>query len=161
MQLGTLHPVREGSTVGRLCSQLLAEPTVMLLFTVPLNGYTIVATAFIVTPYSSSAQPCLRGPTCRRSVCVAMSCVGGFFSPGGAYNSVWDSVKPLVFQHHLSTGCPAAGVYVSRCRVVVEVSILTVLMILYGSACGRWLKIRWVVFLHAEWLVQQHRRYLR
>ena len=34
----------------------IAEPTVML-FTVPLNGYTIVATAFIVTPCSSSAQP--------------------------------------------------------------------------------------------------------
>ena len=55
----------------------VAEPTVMS-FTVPLNGYTIVATAFIVIPYSSSAQPCLRGPMCCRSVCVAMSCVGGF-----------------------------------------------------------------------------------
>ena len=70
-------PLRD-SGLGRLCSQLLAEPTVTLLFTVPVNGYTIVATAFVVTPYSSLAQPWLRGPLCCGSVCVAMSCVGGF-----------------------------------------------------------------------------------
>ena len=32
---------------------------------------------------------------CCGSVCVVMSCGGGFFSPGGAYDSVWDSVKPI------------------------------------------------------------------
>ena len=58
-----------------------------------------------------------------------------------------------------STGCPAAGLYAPRCRVVVEVSILTVLMILYGSACRRWLE-HVGSCLHAELLVQQQRRYL-
>ena len=38
-----------------------------------------------------------------------MSCVGGFFSPGGAYNSVWDSVKPIVFQHHFVDRLPCCG----------------------------------------------------
>ena len=27
--------------------------------------------------------------------CVAMSCGGGFFTPDGAYDSVWDGVRPL------------------------------------------------------------------
>ena len=31
---------------------------------------------------------------CCGGVCVAMSCGGGFFTPGGAYDSGWDSVKP-------------------------------------------------------------------
>ena len=28
-------------------------------------------------------------------VCVAMSCGGGFLTPDGTYDSVWDSVKPV------------------------------------------------------------------
>ena len=49
-------------------------------FTVPLDGCTIVATAFIVTPFSSLADsPDSAGPLCCGSDCVAMSCVGGFF----------------------------------------------------------------------------------
>ena len=40
-------------------------------------------------------------PLCCGSVCVAMSCGGGFFSPGGAYDSVWDSVKPMDIPHQL------------------------------------------------------------
>ena len=38
----------------------VAEPTVMS-FTVPLNGCTIVATAFVVTSCSSSAAQCAAG----------------------------------------------------------------------------------------------------
>ena len=84
----------------------IAEPTVMLL-TVPVNGYTIVATAFVVTPYSSSAD----------SPDSAAPCAAGVFasrcrSPGGAYDSVWDSVMPIAgkflinyFQHHYDGGC--------------------------------------------------------
>ena len=41
-----------------------------------------------------------------------MSCGGGFFTPYGAYDSVWDSVKPIAgkflinyFQHHYDVGC--------------------------------------------------------
>ena len=57
----------------------IVEPTVML-FTVPVNGYTIVATAIVVTPYSSSADgPDSAAPLCCRGVCVAMSCGGGCF----------------------------------------------------------------------------------
>ena len=51
-----------------------------------------------------------RLPRCE-SVCVAMSCGGGF-TPGGAYDSVWDSVKPMTgkyivycFQYQEDVGC--------------------------------------------------------
>ena len=65
-------------------------------FTVPLNGYSIVATASVVTSYSPSADcPGSAAPMCCGSVCVAMSCGGRFFTPGGAYDSVWDSVRPM------------------------------------------------------------------
>ena len=66
----------------------VAEPIVM--FTVPWIGCTIVATANVVT--SSSSADCA---DCCRSVYVAMSCGGGFFTPGAAYDAVWDSVKPM------------------------------------------------------------------
>ena len=57
-------------------------------FTVPLNYWTIAATATVVTSCSSSTD-------CG-GVCVTMSCGGGFFTPGGAYDSVWDSVRPMI-----------------------------------------------------------------
>ena len=57
----------------------------MVSFTVPLNGWTIAATATVVISCSSSA------------------------------------------------GCSAAGVYASRCRVVVDFSLLMVLTILFGT----------------------------
>ena len=63
--------------------------------TVPLDGCTIVATATVVILFSPSADcPGSAAPLCCGSVCVAMSCCGGF-SPGGDYDSVWDSVKPM------------------------------------------------------------------
>ena len=81
-------------------------------FTAPLNGFTIVATATVVTSYSSSADcPFSAAPMCCGSVCVAMSCGGGFFTPGGAYDSVWDSVRPMTgkylnyFQYQEDVGC--------------------------------------------------------
>ena len=64
----------------------VAELTVMS-FTVPWNGYSIVATATVVTS-------CSCGLLCCGSVCVAMSCGGGF-TADGTYDSVWDSVKPV------------------------------------------------------------------
>ena len=39
-------------------------------------------------PYSAA-------PMCCGGICVAMSCGGGGFSPDGAYDSVWDGVRPL------------------------------------------------------------------
>ena len=51
----------------------VAEPIVMS-FTVPWIVRTIVATAYVVTSFSSADCP-----DCCRSVYVAMSCGGGFF----------------------------------------------------------------------------------
>ena len=50
------------------CTAPVVELT-LASFTVPLNGWTIVATATVVTSCSSSG------------VCVAMSCGGGGFTP--------------------------------------------------------------------------------
>ena len=67
-----------------------------MLFTVPLSDSIIAATATAVTTCLSSAD-CSdsAAPMCSVNVCVAMSCAGGSFSPVGAYDSLWDSVKPL------------------------------------------------------------------
>ena len=61
--------------------------------------------------YSNSRDPDSASPMCCGSVCVAMSCGGGF-TPGGAYDSVWDSVKPMTgnfffyyFQYQEFVGC--------------------------------------------------------
>ena len=73
----------------------VAEPIVVSVHC-PFEWFLlIVATATGVTSYSSSAD-CFgsAAPLCCESVCVAMSCGGGF-TPGGAYDSVWDSVKPM------------------------------------------------------------------
>ena len=69
---------------------------IVVSFTVPLNGYIIVATATVVTWYSSSADcPGSVAPMCCGGVCVAMSCGGGGFTRDGAYDFVWDSVRPM------------------------------------------------------------------
>ena len=74
-------------------------------FTVPLNGWIIAATATVVISCSSADMCC-------GSVCVAMSCGGGF-TPGGAYDSVWDSVKPMTgkFFFLISSFKRSLGVY--------------------------------------------------
>ena len=51
-----------------------------MLFIVPLNGDTIVATAIVVTPYSSLADgPDSAAHLCFGGVCVAILCGGGCF----------------------------------------------------------------------------------
>ena len=88
-------PVSSGKYSGAFVfTAPVAEPTVVL-FTVPLNGFIIVATATVVTSYSSSADSLALWPQC------------------------------------------AAEVFASRCRVVVEVSLVMVLTISFGTACGR------------------------
>ena len=49
---------------------------------------------------------------CCGGVCIAMSSGGGVFTPGGAYDSVWNSVKPMTgkyfinyFQYQEVVGC--------------------------------------------------------
>ena len=65
-----------------------------------------------MTPYSSSAVSPVSAAPCAAGVFASRCRVGGFFSPGGAYDSVWDSVKPIAgkflinyFQHHYDVGC--------------------------------------------------------
>ena len=90
----------------------VAETTVML-FTVPLSGSIIAATATAATTCLPSAD-CSdsAAPMCSVDVCVAMSCGGGSFSPDGAYDSLWDSVKLTkgkyainCFQYQEDVGC--------------------------------------------------------
>ena len=90
----------------------VVEPTVVSII-VPLNGYTIVATSTVVTSYVLFVGRLLWlcGPLCCGDVYVAVSCGGGF-TPGGAYDSVWDSVKPMTgnfffyyFQYQEFVGC--------------------------------------------------------
>ena len=91
---GFEDPVSNGEYRGTCVSTAqVAEPTVML-FTVPLSDSIIAATATAVTTCLSSAD-CSdsAAPMCSVNVCVAMSCGGGSFSPDGAFDSLWDSVK--------------------------------------------------------------------
>ena len=63
--VGTLHPVSSGKYSGTFVfTAPVAEPIVMS-FTVPLDGYTIDATATVVASYSSSADcPGSAAPLC-------------------------------------------------------------------------------------------------
>ena len=115
MQFGTLHPVSSGKYSGTFVfAGPVAEPTVML-FTVPLNGCTIIATATFVTSCSSSADyPDSLDPMSCGGVFVAMSCGGGCFTPDGAYDSVWDRCEAdegnyifNYFQYQDAVGCLA------------------------------------------------------
>ena len=95
MSMDLADPVSSGKYSGAFVfTATVAEPTVMS-FIVPLNGYSIVATATVVTS-------CLR-----RDVVWWW-----FFTPGGAYDSVWDSVRPMTgnylfnyFQYQEVVGC--------------------------------------------------------
>ena len=106
MCMDLADPVSSGKYSGTFVfTAPVAEPTVVS-FTVLLNGWTIAATATVVISCSTSADMCCG------SVCVAMSCGGGFFTPDGAYDSVWDSVKPMTgkfffnyFQYQEVVGC--------------------------------------------------------
>ena len=84
-------PVSSGKYSGTFVFTARVSVPIVMSFTVPLDGCTIVATATVVTPCSSSAD-------CPVS---AAQCV--------------------------------VGVLASRCRVVVEVSLLVVLTILFGT----------------------------
>ena len=105
MSMDLADPVSSGTYSGNFVfTAPVAEPTVMS-FTVPLNG--------CVTSCSSSADcPGSAAPMCCGGVCVAMSCGGGGFTPDGAYDSVWDSARPMTgkyiinyFQYQEDVGC--------------------------------------------------------
>ena len=112
MSMDLADPVSSWKYSGtRVFTAPVAEPTVVL-FTVPLNGCTIVATATIVTSCSSSIDCPGSAALFYEGVCVAMYCGGGFLTPDGAYDSVWDSVKLVTgnyffnyFQYQEFVGC--------------------------------------------------------
>ena len=72
------------------------EPAAMSS-TIPLAGNTIAATTDVVTTCFASAD-CTDSatPTCSGDICVTMSRGGGSFIPDGAYDSLWDNVKPMI-----------------------------------------------------------------
>ena len=87
-------------------------------FTVPLNGCPINATATVMASFSRRQIALLRG-------CLRRDVVWWwFFPPGGAYDSIWDSVKPLAgkflfnyFQYHEFVGlCLHAELLVQQLR---------------------------------------------
>ena len=80
----------------------VAEPAVMS-FTVPSTGSTVVAAATVETTYSESAD-CTDSSTsmCNGGVRVATQCGGGSFTPDGAYDFLWDSVKPKTGEYAIN-----------------------------------------------------------
>ena len=73
-----------------------AEEVVALVsLTIPLAGNTIVAVAAVTTCSSPANCTDSLTPTCSGSVCIAMPCGDGSFILDGAYDSLWDSVKPV------------------------------------------------------------------
>ena len=83
-----------GALPRRKFSTSVEEPTVMS-FTVLLTGSTIVATAVVTTCSSPANYADSLTSTCSGSVCIVMPCGGGSFNLEGAYDSLWDSVKPM------------------------------------------------------------------
>ena len=95
MSMDLADPVSSGKYSGAFVfTATVAEPTVMS-FAVPLNGYSIVATATVVT-------------TCFCGLFVLWECLRRdvvwwwFFTPGGAYDSVWDCVRPMTGNYLLN-----------------------------------------------------------
>ena len=72
-------------------------------FTVPLTGSTVVAAAAVETTYSESAD-CTDSSTsmCSGGVRVATQCGGGSFTLDGAYDSLWDGVKPKTGEYSIN-----------------------------------------------------------
>ena len=110
-------------SVGKVCACL--SVVLVLIFTAvcDLYGWTIAATVSVVISCSSSADMCCG------SVCVAMSCGGGF-TADGTYDSVWDSVKPVTgnssyfqFQEVVGCVCMLSGWFSSNDEVCADIYI--------------------------------------
>ena len=72
----------------------VAELAVMS-FTVPLTGSTVVVAATVETTYSEAADRTDSSTSMYSGgVRAETHCYGGSFTPDGAYDSLWDSVKP-------------------------------------------------------------------
>ena len=87
-----------------------------------------------LVPSMSADYPDSADPMSCGSVCVAMSCGGGGFSPDDAYDSAWDSVLPTKGNTLSITSRTKTLLGALRCRVVVKGSLLMVLTILHGTA---------------------------
>ena len=98
---------RAGNTAGRACSQLqLRSSPCCCSQSLWMVGPSLPLLRRYLVLFVGSF-PCCRG------VCVAMSCCGGFFTPDGAYDSVWDYVKPLTGKYffNFSSTKSSLGVY--------------------------------------------------
>ena len=81
MCMDLADPVSSGKYNGTSVFTAPVPEPILVSFTVPLVGCTIVANAFVVFTCSTSADsPVTAAPFCCESVCVAMSC-------GGAHGS--------------------------------------------------------------------------
>ena len=96
-------PVSSGKYCGTCVSTAPAVEPDVLSFTVSLTGSTIDVIAAVVSTCSASTD-CTDSlvSTCSGSVCIAMPCGGGSFTPDGAYDSLWDSVKPLTGEYTIN-----------------------------------------------------------
>ena len=108
-----VNPVSSGKYCGTCVSTAPAADPAVMSFTALLTGSTVVAAAAVETTCSASAD-CTDSttPMCSGGVCVVMSCDGGSFTSDCAYDSLWDSVKPMTgmytinyFQYQEDVGC--------------------------------------------------------
>ena len=108
--------VRCASASGRVHRAVsiapVAEPIAMS-FTVPLRHHRLPLHAVVTT--CSVQADCSDSATamCSGGVCVAMSCGGERFTPDGAFDSLWDSVKPMTgkYQQLTSSSKRTSGAY--------------------------------------------------
>ena len=75
-------------------------------------GFTVISSGELLIRCTEADYTDSTTPTCSGGVCVAMSCGGGSFTPDGACDSLWDSVKPMTgkytinyFQCQEDVGC--------------------------------------------------------
>ena len=101
--MNLVDPVSSGKYCGMCVSTAPAVEPAVMSFTVSLTGCTIDAIAAVVSTCSASTN-CTDSLvfTCCGSVCIAMPCGGGSFTPDAAYDSLWDSVKPLTGEYTIN-----------------------------------------------------------
>ena len=97
MSMFLVNPVSSGKYCGTCVSTAPAADPAVMSFTALLTGSTVVAAAAVETTCSALAD-CTDSttPMCSGGVCVVMSCDGESFTSDCAYDSLWDSVMPMM-----------------------------------------------------------------
>ena len=118
-----------------------AEEVVALVsFGVPLTGNTIVATAVVTTCSSPANCTDSLTPTSSGSVCIAMPCGDASSILDGAYDSLWDSVKPMTGSAAMMKFAPTTTSDSSR---RVRVAVRRGRCICTVTRPSRWTVIAW------------------